>query len=278
MAEPLAAPSMSSFEGIPVEYEKLGVFRTPPLASMSLDSVEPLRPASSVSSLSRSVIHTIIASGAGSIGGFIQSPGGIWLLTANHVIAGNGRLTHFEQPGDGILAGNPPALVSRQVRFIDIDGSPAAVNPADAAICVLDPGLQPVHPLFPASWNMVDGTPARPQKGDTVRFLTRTGQEQAGTVEAPSGVFPVRLNLSGGVDEAVFGGQILIRASQGSFLRPGDSGSLVVLDTPTGTRPLGIAFAFPDNPSQSSMGLVSPLGVILEQLRPHTGGATSILV
>lgn len=240
---------------------------------------ELFRPGSRVKSQARRLATPqVVPSAWGSIGAFVRGPTGLWLLTANHVIAGNGALTNFPRATDGVRAGNPPTVVSKEVFWIPVTPGSSADNCADAAICRIMPAFDPEPPLYPPEWSMQTGKPARPAVGDTVQVLARDGIIRTGTVIHASRTISLALDLNGTIDNATFQDQIVIQGNAGKFINPGDSGSLVVLRNSAQTFPVGIAFGVAKEPGLTHLTAVSPLETILKGLSTVTGGATEILV
>lgn len=201
----------------------------------------------------------------GSIGAFIEGPDGKrWLLSANHVLAHNGRVLPFGE-SHGIFAGNARRLVSRDVKFEPLLAESRGASPCDAAVAPLEPAVELAPALYPGFWNLTDGTPIRPTEGTVVRFRNFAGiEKEARVVDSGHSRFRVKMNV-GSVDVCVFHEHILIHG-ENNLVVGGDSGTLVVADVPGGARPVGLIVAKPIAGS-ANQALVCPLGIILTRPR-----------
>jgi hypothetical protein len=216
-----------------------------------------------------------IKGGFGLITGFLQQAGKTWLISANHVVADNGRLTNFGN-GDGVQAGGVMQTVSTDVKFRPI--VQPGENPVDAAICLLKDGLATEPPpLYPVEWHLTNGIPERPSDEDVLRFRKRTGVEVTGRVVHHSFDAHLKTQLSGDVDHPVMTDHIVMALDDGGTIEPGDSGSLVVATSNGETRPAGILIGSSDDVSVKN-ALITPLDSVMLEFNQATGGADRLLV
>jgi hypothetical protein len=214
--------------------------------------VRPLRPGLSVA-------HPSVS--AGTLGGFVRTPGGTAILSNNHVLAASdtaalGDAVLQPGPADGGTAADRVAMLSGFVRFRE-----DAPNTVDAAVAVLDegvgadPGDLPGGPLtgpVPASLDI--------EPDEAVEKVGRTTGHTAGRITAVE-VDGVAVQY----DRAVlrFDDQIEIEGSAGAFSAGGDSGSVIWRSRDR--APLALLFAGSDTGGSTGAGVTfaSPLATVL---------------
>jgi hypothetical protein len=192
----------------------------------------------------------------GSIGAYVANADGIWLLSANHVLAGNGAFLPTADPTHGVYAGD--RRISRTVVFSCLE---RYANRADAAACLL---ADHVVPQWPAGWRP-GADPHLPRIKTKVKLFAG-GRERFGVV-AGIGTFRVRMRHAGfpcSLGEAEFVDSILVKATDPGFERSGNSGALVVTaEAPC--RPIGLVIGTSIEQG-SGFVVVSPLAQVLECL------------
>ena len=217
--------------------------------------VRPLRPGLSVA-------HPSVR--AGTLGGFVRLDGRLALLSNNHVIAaGNAAAVGDEvlQPGpaDG---GGPGDRVATLTAFPPL--RPGRANLVDAAVAVLDPGIEAEPAALPGG-SLTRGVPAAAEidPDDLVEKVGRTTGHTAGRVTAVE-VDGVAVRY----DDAVhsFDDQVEIEGLTGAFSDGGDSGSVIWR---SGDRaPLALLFAGSATGGQQGGGVTfaNPLATVLAVL------------
>lgn len=166
----------------------------------------------------------------GTVGAFAANADGLWLLSANHVLAANGAFLPTADPADGVYVGE--RRVSRTIVYRKLE---RAGNRADAAACLLDPTAG-FRPAWPPDWKLAR-TPICPPPHTKVKVRV-AGLDYSGTV-ARRGTFRVAMQHSGfpaALGAVEFVDSLLVRAGEG-FARPGNSGALVVT---ADCRPVGL--------------------------------------
>lgn len=213
-----------------------------------------------------------IESEQGSIGAFVVTDRGNWLITANHVISENG---HYDlltaDDDDGILVTGIETPVSRKVEYVKIK---ATHNRADVAAAL----LTQFHPLPGRLYDPPLGTGEpwiNPPKGTPIKLYGRSKTKE-GTVENPC--------FSGSVSEPFapnnpnYVNQILLTSQQPDFVEDGDSGSLVAaFDAGSNQwRPIGLVCATISDPDLT-LAMVNPLSDVLAALSNQIGQVSSIM-
>jgi hypothetical protein len=215
--------------------------------------VRPLRPGLSVA-------HSSVT--AGTLGGFVRTPGGLAILSNNHVLAASDAAS----PGDAVLQPGPAdgggsadrvATLSGFVRFRE--GAPNAV---DAAVAVLDAGIDadpgdlPGGPLGGPIPGSLDIDP-----DEAVEKVGRTTGHTSGRITAVE-VDGVAVQY----DRAVyrFDDQIEIEGDAGGFSAGGDSGSVIWRSRDR--APLALLFAGSTTGGRGGSGVTfaNPLATVLE--------------
>ena len=169
----------------------------------------------------------------GSIGAYVRNADGVWLLTANHVLACNGRHLPLADPSHGVFLGTK--RVSRTIIFSEL--KPHGYQ-ADAAACLLDPAAG-IVPAWPPGWTP-NPNPFTPTANPRVK-VSVNGVDAFGTVTGV-GTFHVAMGASDfpcSLDDVEFNGSILVQADDAQFALPGNSGGLVVTADAAG-HPIGL--------------------------------------
>ena len=188
----------------------------------------------------------------GTVGALATNAAGVWLLSANHVLAGNGS----RLPVDGVYVNGES--VSRTVVFTPLQRSG---NRADAAACLLPPATRP-H--WPPGWTPI-AQPHLPPLRTKVKVFA-AGQDRFGVVShrGTSSVAMHQARLAGGLNEVEFCDCLLVRTTDPLFKKPGNSGSLVV--TAADCRPIGL-IAGTSIEHGSNYVVISLLGQVLHGLK-----------
>jgi hypothetical protein len=162
---------------------------------------------------------------AGTFGAVVTRSGARFILSNNHVLANENSLplgSPIFQPG--LLDGGNPATdqIAALSQFIPI--TPAAPNDVDCAIAQLSPATVADPTFLPNVGALRSAAPSLAAVGMKVEKVGRTSGYSAGAIFDIHAT--VKVQYSVGV--VVFQDQVLVRAAQGSFSAPGDSGSLIV--------------------------------------------------
>ena len=204
-----------------------------------------------------STLSVVSATGPtfGSIGAYVSTTEGVWLLTANHVLACNGRHLPLANLNHGVFLRGQ--RVSRTIIYRELE--PRGCQ-ADAAACLLDPTAH-VIPAWPAGWTP-NPNPYTPTRGDRVR-VSVNGVDAFGTVKE---LGPFRVSMSSSnfpcdLDEVEFTCSIVVQADDAQFARPGNSGGLVVT-ADAACRPIGLI----TGTTIDHLVVVSPLAKALADL------------
>jgi hypothetical protein len=105
----------------------------------------------------------------------------------------------------------------------------------------------------------------RPTEGDPVEIFGSTGVVTKGNVADASAELKVVENTGNDVDVARFSDHIMLRSTNANFVRPGDSGSLVVVREGATVKPVGLVVARSVD-STGVFAVVSPLGHAFQAL------------
>jgi hypothetical protein len=218
--------------------------------------VRPLRPGLSVA-------HPSVT--AGTLGGFVRTPGGLAVLSNNHVLAASDAATLGDpalQPGpaDGGTAADRIGTLGAFVRFRD-----DAPNAVDAALAVLDagvaadPGDLPGGPLTGAVPDSLEIDP-----DEAVEKVGRTTGHTTGRISAVE-VDGVAVQYDGVVHR--FDDQIEIEGTTGPFGAGGDSGSVIWRSRDR--APVALLFAGSTQGGRTGAGVTfaNPLATVLRELR-----------
>ncbi len=191
----------------------------------------------------------------GSIGTFVRNADGVWLLSANHVLACNGRHLPLADPSHGVYLGTK--RVSRTIVFSEL--KPHGYQ-ADAAACLLDPAAG-IVPAWPPGWTP-NPNPFTPTANLRVK-VSVNGVDAFGTVTGV-GTFHVAMGSSNfpcSLDDVEFNGSILVQADDAQFALPGNSGGLIVTADAAG-HPIGLI----TGTNVAHFVVVSPLAKALADL------------
>lgn len=165
----------------------------------------------------------------GTLGCLVETPEGLWGVSASHVLSGNLRYRFTADPQQGIYLGT--RRLSRTVIFEPIA---AHGNTADAAAFLLDGRLRPEQG-FPPGWTVIaDPVRGEVRPGAEVCLLSRQ-RPIPGRVRA-SDEITVKIGMPGLPDSltggdlgvAAFASMILVELTDSGFGAPGNSGGLVL--------------------------------------------------
>jgi hypothetical protein len=189
---------------------------------------------------------------AGTIGCVVVRSGTKYFLSNNHVFARENAARNGERidaPGryDGKprCAQTPICGTLADFQAISFSGN----NTIDCAIALPDPG-RPFTGAEAGGYTP-SSTVVSPSVGLAVKKTGRTSGLTSGTIQAIN--VTIQVQYSGGV--ATFVNQIM---TPGSFIRSGDSGSLMV--TQSGNNPVGLCFA-----GGSGGSFANPIGPVLSR-------------
>ena len=211
-------PDLSSAAAAAVDVRVIG--RVRPLSSPTPAELQrrarPLRPGLSVA-------HPTVT--AGTLGGFVRTPGGLAMLSNNHVLAAGDAATLGDpslQPGpaDGGFSGDRVATLTAFQRFRS--GEP---NLFDAAIALIDEGVDAVPGDVPGgalTGDVPHGLDVDPD--EPVEKVGRTTGHTRGRITAVE-VDAVAVQYDDQVHR--FDDQIEIQGLSGPFSAGGDSGSVI---------------------------------------------------
>ena len=191
----------------------------------------------------------------GSIGAYVRTVEGVWLLTANHVLACNGRHLPLANHDHGVFLGSQ--RVSRTIVYRELEPQRCQ---ADAAACLLDPTAN-IIPAWPAGWNP-NPNPYTPPLNTRVKTSVN-GVDAFGMV-THLGAFKVSMssaNFPCDLDMVEFECSILVQADGAQFARPGNSGGLVVTADAAG-HPIGLI----TGTTVGHLVVISPLAKALSDL------------
>lgn len=179
---------------------------------------------------------------AGTIGARVRdASGAVYALSNNHVYARENHAAAGEpvvQPGlyDTRCVFNPNDVIGTLSRSEWIDFSAVASNTMDAAIAASTPGdLGNATPID--GYGIPSTVPVGPALNFAVMKYGRTSALTEGTINLVN--TSLLVGYSSGT--ARFVNQIGVVAKKGAFIKPGDSGSLLV--TSVGRNPVGLLFA-----------------------------------
>lgn len=217
--------------------------------------MRPLRPGLSVA-------HAAVT--AGTLGGFVRTPGGLAVLSNNHVLAASGA----GSPGDAVLQPGPSDGGGPGDRV----GSLAAAEPlvagrailVDAAVALLDagvaarPGELPGGALGALVPDSLDVEP-----DEQVEKVGRTTGHTRGVVTAVE-VDAVAVQYDGVVHR--FDDQLEIQGAAGAFSAGGDSGSVIWRSRDRAPLALLFAGSTTGGPGGSGVTFANPLATVLRVL------------
>lgn len=202
---------------------------------------------------------------AGTIGArVVDSSGLVYALSNNHVYA----LENTAGPNDDILQ---PGLYDTQCvynadnylgtldKFVEITFSTIASNTIDAAIAVsTKDNLGNATP--DDGYGMPSATIGNATVGLAVMKYGRTSGQTYGKIYVIN--TSVFVGYSSGT--ARFENQIGVFGSRGAFIKPGDSGSLLVKEVSPGTKPPPVGLLFAGD-STGKYAFANPIGIVLSE-------------
>ncbi len=188
---------------------------------------------------------------AGTIGAVVLKGSTKYLLSNNHVYARENAASIGErEDAPGRYDGKPRCAVTPQCgtlsQFVNINFN--GNNTIDCAIALMDTG-RPTSVVQSGGYT-ASSTVQSASVGLAVKKSGRTSGLTHGTIQAIN--VTINVGYSSGV--ATFTGQIMTPAT---FIRSGDSGSLMV--TETGNNPVGLCFA-----GGSGGSFANPIGPVLQ--------------
>jgi len=217
----------------------------------------------------------------GTLGALVQNSNGQYILSNNHVLAGvNIALPGEEiiQPGlidqFSVCLPDTNDVVAHLASFVAIkfkNGKIVPLNDVDAAIAqVITGAVEPNGAILDIG--LVNSVTAEAVIGQSVKKSGRTTGLTVGTITAVDATIDVSYSQEcggGGNNVARFKNQILIEAS--AFCAAGDSGSLIVENTATNPRAVGLLFA---GNSNGSVTIANPINAVLNSLGVAMAGGT----
>jgi hypothetical protein len=200
---------------------------------------------------------------SGTIGARVTAGGSVFALSNNHVFALENDAplgSNLLQPGsyDTRCIANPDDCIGTLAVFEDIVMATDANNVVDAAIAISSPAF--LSNATPSDGYGVPQSATVPAfVGQAVQKYGRTTSLTRGSVSGINAT--VHVTYTAGT--ARFVGQIIVSSSKrsGGFIKPGDSGSLLVTDP--GKNPVGLLFA---GNSSGSMAIANPIDYVLTRL------------
>lgn len=189
---------------------------------------------------------------AGTIGCVVNKGGSQYFLSNNHVFAAeNAGHTGDRIDAPGRYDAHPKCAQTPQLgtlaQFVSINFS-GGNNTIDCAIAAPSPGVS--YTTAEAGGYTPTSTVVSPSVGLAVKKTGRTSGLTHDTIQAIN----VTITVGYSTGTATFVGQIM---TSGSFIRSGDSGSLMV--TETGNDPVGLCFA-----GGSGGSFENPIGPVLQ--------------
>lgn len=208
---------------------------------------------------------------SGTLGALVQDRAGTkYILSNAHVLAGK-HITEtprkdarerdaIHQPGGADVRCRhiPRDQIGHLVRWEPL--KPGGVSLMDAAIAEVAP--QTVDPKGRIlEIGTIAATPAQSYVGQKVKKSGRTTGLTRGTIKAVNATIRVSYSkdAKGKSFKSTFKNQILV--TPGHFIKPGDSGSLLVEDVEHNPRPIGLLFA-----GGSSVAIANPIQKVLQRL------------
>jgi hypothetical protein len=189
---------------------------------------------------------------SGTIGCVVMKGSSAYFLSNNHVFARENAASNGERiDAPGRYDGKPKCAQTPQIATLS-DFQPinfGGNNTIDCAIAAPIAGLN--YTCAEAGGYTPSSTVVAPSVGLSVKKTGRTSGLTHGTIQAIN----VTINVGYTAGTATFTGQIM---TPGSFIRSGDSGSLMV--TETGNNPVGLCFA-----GGSGGSFANPIGPVLSR-------------
>ncbi len=208
---------------------------------------------------------------SGTLGSLVKdAQGNMYILSNTHVFAGDttsGGNHHVSAKGDPI---NQPGYVDVNCRNMPADYVatldrwialvPNGITTVDAAIAKTDASKVKANGAI-LDIGTISSTPRSAFAGQKVKKSGRTSGLTRGKVSVINATVTVgyETECAGSPYSTTFKNQILV--TPGTFIRPGDSGSLLVEDVATNPRPIGLLFA-----GSSSVAVANPIQNVLSAL------------
>lgn len=214
-----------------------------------------------------SVAHPDVT--AGTLGGFVRIGGALHVLSNNHVLANSDRArvgdpTLQPGPADG---GTAADRIGALAAWVDLD--PAAANHVDAAVALLDEGVDVDLTAYPGG--PLDSVRVDPPESPAVAKIGRTTGFSTGRVTA----FEVDGLVIDYPEGAVsFDDQIEVEGDVGSFSDGGDSGSVIFTRDPRAAYALLFAGSTSGGSTGAGLTYANPLATVLVALEADWVGAT----
>ena len=217
----------------------------------------------------------------GTLGAWLTGGSNSYALSNNHVYALENTAplnSDIVQPGpidtDPVcnVAVSESDIIGTLAAFVPIvfdvlENDPPTDNLVDAAIALKAGGIE-IDTGTPDGAGYGTPTTALAACGDCleedVQKYGRTSGLKKGTVSAINAI--VNVGYSSGI--AQFVGQIVVSGSKGPFIKPGDSGSLLVTDP--GNAPVGLLFA---GNMSGKTAIANRIGDVLSELSALVSGA-----
>jgi hypothetical protein len=200
---------------------------------------------------------------SGTIGARVKNGSHLYALTNNHIYA----LENEASPGSLVLQPgrydtqctfDPEAVIGALADFETIDFT-GANNTMDAAIASIDAmpdGSPMVDNKTPADgYGMPRSATLKPKLRQAVQKYGRASSLTKGTVTGINATIIVRY----GAGAAIFVNQIVVKSKK-PFIKPGDSGSLLVTDP--GKNPVGLLVA---GDLSGTYAIANPINAVLER-------------
>jgi hypothetical protein len=215
--------------------------------------LRPVRPGCSIGFQSKDTGNVM----AGTLGAIVEAGNKRFLLSNNHVLAGENALpigSPIFQPG--LLDKNTPDAdqIASLTHFIKLDAH--RPNKVDCAVAQLADGTRVNTAIMPRVNKLKSGTPVVAEEAMKVEKTGRTTGYSTGTIHDVSATVKVGYEIG----TLTFADQIMIGAGTKSFSGAGDSGSLIV-DSKT-RRPVGLLFGGTDRYT-----VANHINDVLEQLK-----------
>ncbi len=239
-----------SLEGIPVVKTMTGEIR--PMKSLPPTSTFPRPVPIGVSTGNEKECSAVTITARVKVGA-----GNVYALSNNHVYAleNNASLgSKILQPGtyDTSCAEVPDDMIGTLTQFVPIDFSSSGNNIVDAAIALSSRDL--LGNATPRNgYGIPRSTPDAASIGLAVKKYGRTTLLTKGTITAINAT--INVQYDSGI--ARFVNQIAVQSSK-AFMKPGDSGSLLV--TKSGSNPVGLLFA---GNSTGKFAFANPIDAVL---------------
>jgi len=203
---------------------------------------------------------------AGTIGARVKKGSNVYALSNNHVYALENEAplgSRVLQPGryDTNCSLNPDNVIGALAAFVRIDFSGTASNVVDAAIALS------------STANLGNATPAngyvKPKSATVAAVIYQAVQKYGRTTSLTKGMVSGingTINVTYSSGTARFVGQIVVTSLR-AFIKPGDSGSLLVTDP--GRNPVGLLFA---GDSSGRYAIANPIGPVLDRFQVTIDG------